>query len=437
MSRKPAHLALLAGLAVLVMPALAMAGTEMGFDANRGVLATFAAAFGVGFLTSLTPCVYPMIPIVLGVFGARDEHVTRRKAFALATAYVLGMGVMYAGLGVLAAGLNKQMGGILANAYVVIPLVLFYVILASSMFGAFEMNLPPSVQARLSQVGGKGYGGAFGMGMVGGLTAAPCTGPFLAGLLAYVASSTGSMALGASLLFVYAMGMGVLFWLLAAFAVSLPKSGRWMESVKSVGGILLLAVGVYFLRPISPGLRKLTDPSQVFLIGAIAVAVVGVGIGAVHLSFHGNTAAKIRKGAGIALFVVGATGMINWYFTPPSHLPWKHNEAEAFAAAKTEAKGVMIDFWAEWCIPCKKLEAVTFADFEVKEAIIEGFVPLKFDVTEDNEEDEARRKKYKATNLPAVIFLDADGNEMGRVNTDLPPKEFLERMRNFGAAAKL
>jgi thioredoxin:protein disulfide reductase len=163
--------------------------------------------------------------------------------------------VMYAVLGVIFALIGKQFGAILGNPYVVVPLVVFYAAFAASMFGAFELNLPASWQARLSQVGGRGYGGAFGMGLVGGLTAAPCTGPFLAGILGFVAA-TRNVPVGSTLLFTYALGMGILFWLIAAFAVSLPKGGRWMEWAKSIGGIALLTVGVFFLRGIIPALAS-------------------------------------------------------------------------------------------------------------------------------------------------------------------------------------
>src|SRR5688500_17280634 len=175
------------------------------FDAYRarGWIWAFLAAFGFGFLTSLTPCVYPMIPIVLGVFGARDESSTRRKAFLLASSYIVGMGVMYSALGVVFALLGRQFGTILADPWVVIPICLLYLALATSMFGAFELRLPSSLQNRLNQVGGRGYGGAFAMGLVGGLTAAPCTGPFLAGILGFVAQ-TRNVPIGFSLLFAYA-----------------------------------------------------------------------------------------------------------------------------------------------------------------------------------------------------------------------------------------
>src|SRR5262245_8700046 len=239
---------------------------------QRGWAWMYLASFGFGFQTSLTPCVYPMIPITLGIFGARGKGVTRGRALALATAYVVGMGLTYSTLGVTIALIGGQFGTLLANPFVVIPIVLLFAALAASMFGAFELNLPASWQARLNQVGGQGYRGAFAMGLVGGLIAAPCTGPFLLGLLTFVATSRSVFG-GGSLLFIYAIGMGVLFWVLAAFAMSLPKSGRWMDWVKSAGGILLLLGGLYFLKPLLPFMRKFAIPETWFLALSIAMIV--------------------------------------------------------------------------------------------------------------------------------------------------------------------
>ena len=277
-------------LAVLLLPGCDTAGCNSFSDyQQRGWVWMYLGSFGYGFLTSLTPCVYPMIPITLGIFGARGKDVSRGRALALATAYVVGMGLTYATLGVIVAKIGGQFGTILANPFVVIPIVLLFVALALSMFGAFELNLPAALQTRLNQVGGRGFRGAFAMGTVGGLIAAPCTGPFLFSLLAFAAKSGNELG-GGSLLFVYAIGMGVLFWVLAAFAMSLPRSGRWMEWVKSAGGILLLLGGIYFLKPLLPFIRHLAVPEGWFLAVSIAVIAAGLLLGAIHLSFHARWA---------------------------------------------------------------------------------------------------------------------------------------------------
>ncbi|HWN71666.1 MAG TPA: thioredoxin family protein [Haliangium sp.] len=427
-------LALAVALPILLLPALAMAAEGAGvFEEQlaRGWVWAHLAAFGFGFLTSLTPCVYPMIPIVVAVFGARDEGVTRQKAFFLATAYVLGMGAMYASLGIVFGLIGKQFGSILANPWVVLPIVGVYLAMAASMFGAFELNLPASWQSKLNQVGGKGYGGAFGMGLVGGLTAAPCTGPFLIGILGYVAS-TRNVAAGGSLLFIYALGMGVLFLVVGAFAASLPKSGRWMEGVKSFGGVALLGVSLYFLRPILPALGKFGGPDIETLVGAVALLAVGVALGAIHRSFHEAWAVRMRKALGVIAMTAGIGVGLNGVLIVK--LPWVYDEAAAFAQAKAEGKGVMIDFAANWCAPCIELEH-TFASSEVYDELARNYVFLKFDVSKGTDEDEARQEKWNAETLPAVVFADAAGNELGRVDKYLDAEDFLQVMRP--AVAKL
>jgi thiol:disulfide interchange protein DsbD len=416
-------------LVVLLVPGVAAAACDQ-FQASqqRGWIGLYLAAFGFGFQTSLTPCVYPMIPITLGIFGARGKDVSRARALALATAYVVGMGVTYATLGVIMALIGAQFGTLLSNPYVVIPIVLLFVALALSMFGAFDLNLPASWQARLNQVGGRGYRGAFAMGMVGGLIAAPCTGPFLFGLLTFVAT-TGSVFGGGSVLFVYAIGMGVLFWLLAAFAMSLPKSGRWMEWVKSGGGILLLLGAIYFLMQLMPSMRHLAVPETWFLVGSIAAIVTGIALGAIHLSFHSSRNDQLRKGVGIALVVAGAFAAWTYALTPKQKLPYVvDNEAEAFAQARAEHKGVMVDFSATWCVPCSELE-LTFGDPDVYDLITTNFVPLKFDVSNDDATSAERRGRYKAGTLPAVVFLTTDGHPVGRVDHMMEPAELLRLLR--------
>ncbi len=435
MSKRPRTRALttafltLGALAVILglLPSEAHAdeGAEFAKTLEKGWVWAYLASFGTGVLTSLTPCVYPMIPITVAVFGSKDEGTSRAKAFVLAACYVSGMGVLFAILGVTFAKAGGQAGSLLADPKVIVPLALLLVVLATSLFGAFEIRLPYALQNKLNTVGGKGYGGAFGMGLVGGLVAAPCTGPFLAGMLLWVAS-TGNVIVGGTLLFTYAIGVGVLFFVLAVTSMSVPKSGAWMEGIKNFGGIGLLAVAIHFLRPVWPVIDDVSNsavsavgsPFGLLMVGA-GVGIAGIAMGSIHLSFHGSAAMKLRKSIAVALTVVGITAGVSGALTPDRILEWRHDESVAFADAKAEGKGVLIDFGATWCTPCKAIEKV-FGEEDVFVALNNDFVPLKFDVSEGTDKDEALQKRYEATSLPAVLFLDAEGNELMRYTGKSP-----------------
>jgi thiol:disulfide interchange protein DsbD len=208
-----------------------------------------------------------------------------------------------------------------------------------------------------------------------------------------------------------------------------------MEWIKSIGGISLIVVGIYFLRPVLPGLLGFEIESRLLGLALLGAAVLGIAIGGVHLSFGGRAREKLRKGVGVLLAAGGAAGVMFWAMTVDRKLPWRTDEAVAFAEAKEQGKGVMIDFSATWCKPCGKLETDTFAEPRVYEKIIADYVPLKFDVTQGTDVDEARQEKYGQSTMPEVILLDARGRVLTRVHDFVGPDAFLEKMRAAEAAS--
>jgi thiol:disulfide interchange protein DsbD len=413
------------------LPAIAIAA-DFSTAAGRGTLHAFAFALTAGFLTSLTPCVYPMIPITISVFGGRGG-TSRGRAFLLATAYVAGIAIMFGALGTTFALLGKAFGTFLANPFVVVPLVLFFFAMAASMFGAFDLALPAALHHRFSTVGGRGYGGAFLMGLVGGLIAAPCTGPPLAGILAYVAT-TRDVPHGFLLLVTYAVGIGVPFWAIAGFSMQLPRSGPWMSSVKSVFGVALIVAGLYYLRPIVPGLAHFTLHSRAFLVGTLAAIAFGIALGAIHLSFSSGATKAVRKAAGIVLCVGGLLGFINYLLTPAIHIEWLRSEPAAVAAAHAQSKPLLVDFMADWCLPCQEMDVKVFAHPDVAPTLSD-FVLLRIDLSRENEDESlpAIKAKYHVETLPAVRIASADGRLLASIDHLVPWQEFLTTAKTVQA----
>lgn len=422
-----------AGLGILVgaLPARAFAADSAGLDvAFRNALegGHTSTALGLVFLagvgTSLTPCVYPMIAITVSVFGARQAN-TRREGARLSALFVLGMATLFTPLGVLAALTGGVFGAALSSPWILGGLGVLFMLFAASMFGAFELNLPASLRNRLARVGGVGPGGAFLLGLVSALVAAPCTGPVLAVLLTWV-STGGNAALGALSLFVYALGLGVLFFVVGTFAITLPKSGRWLEGVKSVFGIVMLVMAGYYLKDLLPWPLP-HERSSAWLTSATLSTVAGLGLGAVQLSFHSSSlATRIRKTVGIALATVGLLATVTWMEALPAgaKISWQKDLDQARTEALGAGRPLLVDFGASWCAVCGELDRETFADPRVV-AASRRFVSVHVDLSPG--EVTAQRKAWLAAygqkGLPLVVIHDAKGVERARFTRFVGPKE--------------
>ncbi len=416
------------GLAVALGPSLLPGGPTASLDAGGAAASghlwgAIGIAFAGGLLTALTPCVYPLIPITVAIFsgGSAAEKPSRGRKALLTVAYVLGIGAFFSGVGAVVARTGLVFGAWLAYPPVVVGLAIFFAILAASMFGAFELALPPALANRLSQVGGAGFAGAFSMGLVAGIVAAPCTGPVLLGILAYIVKEQ-SVGMGVVLPFFYALGIGVPFFLIGVFSFSLGKSGPWMDAVKSLFGIALLALAAGYLRDAFPALKDaLAFDSRIVYWGAAAVGI-GLLLGAVHRSFHGAWREKLLKAAGVALVVLGVSARFGFEGTaraecldpkdPACHatqgVAWVRDVDRGLAQAKAEHKPAFIDFYADWCGACKELDAKTYPDRGVQ-AAAKRFVAIKVDGTRESDALDKVYDRYGVEGLPTVIFVDSHG----------------------------
>jgi thiol:disulfide interchange protein DsbD len=393
---------------------------------------TLALAFGAGVATSLTPCVYPMIAITVSVFGARQAK-SRGEGALLSSAFVLGMAALFVPLGLIAAKTGGLFGAALSSPLVLIGLALLFAGLAASMFGAFELDLPSGLKTRLSNMGGVGVRGAFVLGMISALIAAPCTGPVLGALLTWV-SSTGDLVRGALGLFAYALGLGLLFWLVGTFAVTLPKSGRWLGWVKSVFGIVMLSAAIYYVRPLLPALSlpgALASRSALFVIGA-ALVTAGGALGALHLSFeYTSRVEKLRKATGVSLAVIGLLAGVHGFETAHGEgLAFRDDYVRALTEARAAGRPTLVDFSASWCGACGELDRHTFSHPEVvREA--QRFVTVRVDLSPgvDSPERRAILASYAQRGLPLVVLHDRSGREVSRVTGFMQPDDFLSLMR--------
>ncbi len=452
-TRSSLLLACLAGLVVLscVWPVAAFAadgGSDTGaFERalSHGSLVALGASYVFGLATGLTPCVYPMIAITVSVFGAREAK-SRLEGTLLSLTFVVGIVCLFTPLGVVSALTGKGFGAALGNPWVVGALAMVFLALAASLFGAFELSLPQGLQNRLSGVGGTGYRGAFLLGLICGIVSAPCVGPFLFGLLGWIAT-TRNVALGSAAMALYGLGLGTLYFVVGAFAVNLPKAGAWMVGAKWIGGVCLAYMALAYVRDALPKevVHGLASPGALYGAAGAVLLAGGVVLAGVHVAAERRRStiahlSRPTKLASILPAVVGLFMVVTWWELPrsslipeadaatvagASELRWESSETLAASRANTEGKPLLVDFGASWCGACKELEEKTFVDPRVR---AEGarYVALRVDATNDEDPGVTRvREKYRATEgLPVVVLLGSDGKEAIRFTEFVPPERF-------------
>ncbi len=378
-----------------------------------------------GLALNLTPCVFPLIPITIGFFSQQTKGGSG-TSFGLAFAYFIGITLTYSVLGVLAALGGAIFGGALQNPIVVAVIVLVLLALAASMFGAWEIR--PPAWAMQASGGRSGVIGALIMGLLMGIIAAPCIGPFVIGLLTFVGQK-GDPVFGFFVFFALAAGLGLPYLLLGTFTGlvnRLPASGAWMIGVRRVFGVILIAMAAYFAAPMLPGNGGDWLMGLTLVIGALYLLVI-------DRTGHEQPAIdRVMRLVCAGLLVVGlsilpvASGGGGGAVSEAEHLAWTPFDGEAFQDAVDSGQPVIVDFYADWCAPCRELDEKTFSDPRVKE-ILDGFVRFKVDQTRASKEAVALAKEFKVLGVPTVMVY-RDGGEVFRLTGFESADRFLKRI---------
>ena len=374
--------------------------------------ALWALLIGIGI--AFTPCVLPMYPLISGIVLGGKQRLSTGRALLLTFIYVQGMALTYTALGLVVAAAGLQFQAALQHPYVLIGLAVIFTLLALSMFGLFTLQLPSSLQTRLTLMSNRQQGGApgsvFAMGAIAGLICSPCTTAPLSAILLYIAQS-GNMWLGGGTLYLYALGMGFPLMLITVFGNRLlPKSGPWMEHVKTAFGFVILALPVFLLE------RIVGDEWSVRLWSLLGVAFFGW---AFITSLQAKHAwMRIVQIVLLAAALVCVRPLQDWAFGAPHTQTQAHlnftpvASVDALNQALEQAKGrpVMLDLYADWCVACKEFEKYTFSNPQVQQAL-GNTVLLQADVTANNAQDVALLKHLQVLGLPTILFFDAEGKE--------------------------
>lgn len=436
----------------------AAAAVAQGGDSSRigqalasGSLLSIIPMFLVfGLLLAFTPCVLPMIPILSSIIVGQGDKVSRGRGFALAVAYSLGMAIVYTAFGVAAGLLGQGLAASLQNPWVLSVFALLLVVLSLSMFGFYELQVPSSLQSKLSSTSDKMQGGHFaGVFIMGGISAlivGPCVAAPLAGALLYI-SQTGNALIGGVALFSLAAGMSVPLLLVGLGAGTLlPKAGGWMDGVKAFFGVLLIATALYMIAPVLPTWLLMVLWALLLLISASFLRVFD------RLPDEVSGWKRLFKGFGVALAVAGAALIVGLAAgnrnllqplaglgggaagavsaAPAVQFQRIHTVADLDRVVASSSKPVMLDFYADWCVSCKEMEHFTFTDPAVAQQLA-GFTLIQADVTNNTADDKALLKRFQLFGPPGIIFFKS-GKEVGRVVGFEDAKTFLASMKRAG-----
>ncbi len=382
--------------------------------ASSGLPLTLAVLFVLGMALNLTPCVFPMIPITMGFFAMQSDG-RRSRRFALSALYVLGIVIMYSSLGVVASLSGKMFGAWLQQPSVQVGFALLMLVLAASMFGAYDITVPQFIANRA--MGRAGMVGAMTMGLLVGIVAAPCVGPVVVSLITLVAN-IGKPATGFAMFGALALGLGFPYLIMLN---ALPRPGEWMVHVKKAMGFVLVGMAFYFLRPLIG--------DTWFRYGLAASLLVGAAF-LFFMSARGQQARALRVACATLLLAGGVAFLIPWN-RGGVDVAWQHYEASILSTASSARQPVIIDFYADWCIPCKELDAKTFRNPAVASEL-KRFQRVKADLTlPDDPKTQQLTKQYRIIGVPTIVFLDSTGQELNalRLTGFEDPGKFVERLK--------
>jgi thioredoxin:protein disulfide reductase len=409
--------------------------------------------FGAGLLLALTPCVFPMIPILSGIIVGRGHKITHMHAFILSLAYVLGMAITYAVAGVAAGYSGNLISNALQTPWVLGSFATVFVLLSLSMFGLYELQLPTALQSKLSETSNRLHGGHLGgvfvMGALSAIIMGPCVAAPLAGALLYI-GQTHDAVLGGVALFVMALGMGAPLLLIGTSAgVLLPKAGAWMEAVKQFFGVMLLALAIWIIQPLLPISVEMLLWAALLIFSAIYLRALDA------LPHNSSGWHKLLKGLGLFALLLGAAYLIGGLSgardilrplgnigraeaQTPATLQFSRVKDIAdldrrIAQAQGSGQMIMFDFYADWCISCKEMERFTFSDASVM-AKLKPVLLLQADVTANSDADKALLNRYGLFGPPGILFFGKQGTELGdfRVTGYQDAAKFLKTLQGIG-----